>query len=245
MPRDITITFSDGTKHQYNNTPDSVTPDDIEKRAKKDYPNKKISNISGGKKKPAGDPLSADPISANARPKGSAEPVKVEVEPVKAKPEPKSDELNQVKKNAGLDTKAELDKPKDTETIYQDDKWRAKVSKDAMTDELSCTLFYKPNPKYVQIGLDKNGGGTLYIGYGGRGGIKGYQYRLDSEPATQHQLPTRMEKEVSSAMIPLSILQGRSKFAIQTLTVLNTVETDTVDLTSLKSAINACQLATK
>ena len=90
MPRDITITFSDGTKHQYNNTPDSVTPDDIEKRAKKDYPNKKISNISGGKKKPAGDPLSADPISANARPKGSAEPVK------------KKDELDQVKKNAGV-----------------------------------------------------------------------------------------------------------------------------------------------
>jgi hypothetical protein len=85
MPRDITITFSDGTKHQYNNTPDSVTPDDIEKRAKKDYPTKKISNISGGKKKSAGGPLSADPISANARPKGSGE-------------------LDQVKKNAGLST---------------------------------------------------------------------------------------------------------------------------------------------
>ena len=90
MPRDITITFSDGTNHQYNNTPDSVTPDDIEKRAKKDYPTKKISNISGGKKKPAGDPLSADPISANARPKDSAEPVK------------KKDELEQVKKDAGI-----------------------------------------------------------------------------------------------------------------------------------------------
>jgi|LakMenEpi03Aug12_release.lakeMendotaPanAssembly.Ray.scaffolds.fasta_scaffold523202_1 hypothetical protein len=107
MPRDITITFSDGTKHQYNNTPDSVTPDDIEKRAKKDYPTKKISNISGGKKKPVGDPLSADPISANARPKGSVgsdTPAKTSSSAPSATPPPitKNDELDQVKKNAGV-----------------------------------------------------------------------------------------------------------------------------------------------
>jgi hypothetical protein len=50
MPRDITVKFSDGTSHQYNNAPDKLTPDDIEKRTKKDYPNKKIVGIDGGKK---------------------------------------------------------------------------------------------------------------------------------------------------------------------------------------------------
>jgi hypothetical protein len=121
MPRDITITFSDGTKHQYNNTPDSVTPDDIEKRAKKDYPNKKISNISGGKKKPAGDPLSADPISANARPKGSVAsdtPAKTSSSaPPATLPPPitKNDELDQVKKNAGVQSKSE----KESKAIYK------------------------------------------------------------------------------------------------------------------------------
>jgi hypothetical protein len=50
MPRNITVYFSDGTAHQYNNAPDVLTPDDIEKRTKKDYPNKKITRIDGGKK---------------------------------------------------------------------------------------------------------------------------------------------------------------------------------------------------
>jgi hypothetical protein len=50
MPRNITVHFSDGTAHQYNNAPDVLTPDDIEKRTKKDYPNKKITRIDGGKK---------------------------------------------------------------------------------------------------------------------------------------------------------------------------------------------------
>jgi 2,3,4,5-tetrahydropyridine-2,6-dicarboxylate N-succinyltransferase len=123
MPRDITITFSDGTKHQYNNTPDSVTPDDIEKRAKKDYPTKKISNISGGKKKPVGDPLSADPISANARPKGSVgsdTPAKtpspaLTALPATLPPITKNDELDQVKKNAGVQSKSE----KESKAIYK------------------------------------------------------------------------------------------------------------------------------
>ena len=50
MPRNITIHFSDGSIHQYNNAPDSVTPDQIEQRAKKDYPSKTITKIDGGVK---------------------------------------------------------------------------------------------------------------------------------------------------------------------------------------------------
>ena len=50
MPRNITVYFSDGTAHQYNNAPDDFTPDQVEARTKKDYPNKKIVRIDGGKK---------------------------------------------------------------------------------------------------------------------------------------------------------------------------------------------------
>ena len=49
MPRNITITFNDGSSHRYENIPDSVTPDMIEARVNKDFPNKKITNIDGGK----------------------------------------------------------------------------------------------------------------------------------------------------------------------------------------------------
>lgn len=50
MTRNITVYFSDGTAHQYNNAPDDFTPDQVEARTKKDYPNKKITKIDGGNK---------------------------------------------------------------------------------------------------------------------------------------------------------------------------------------------------
>jgi hypothetical protein len=50
MTRNITVYFSDGTAHQYNNAPDDFTPDQVEARTKRDYSNKKIVRIDGGKK---------------------------------------------------------------------------------------------------------------------------------------------------------------------------------------------------
>lgn len=50
MSRNITITFSDGSSHRYENIPSTVTPDQIEARVKKDFPNRKIKNIDGGRK---------------------------------------------------------------------------------------------------------------------------------------------------------------------------------------------------
>lgn len=49
MSRNITITFSDGSSHRYENIPSTVTPDQIEARVKKDFPSKTIKNIDGGK----------------------------------------------------------------------------------------------------------------------------------------------------------------------------------------------------
>lgn len=50
MPRNVTITFQNGTTHTYRNVPDNVTPDQIEQRAAKDFPRLRATNISGGKK---------------------------------------------------------------------------------------------------------------------------------------------------------------------------------------------------
>jgi hypothetical protein len=47
--RTITVTFDDGSSHTYENVPTSVTPDQAEARALKDYPNKKVKNLDGGK----------------------------------------------------------------------------------------------------------------------------------------------------------------------------------------------------
>lgn len=52
MPRNITITFEDGTSHVYQGAPDALTPQDVEARATKDF-GKRVTGIDGGSKEPA------------------------------------------------------------------------------------------------------------------------------------------------------------------------------------------------
>lgn len=48
MPRDITITFDDGSTHVYKNAPDTVTPETVQKRAEAQF-GKSVKGIDGGK----------------------------------------------------------------------------------------------------------------------------------------------------------------------------------------------------
>ena len=47
MARNITVTFSDGTSHVYQNAPDDLTPDVVEARAQKDF-GKTVTGLDGG-----------------------------------------------------------------------------------------------------------------------------------------------------------------------------------------------------
>jgi hypothetical protein len=49
MPRNITLTFDDGTTHVYKNAPDDITPKSVYDRAAKEFSGKKIKNIDGGR----------------------------------------------------------------------------------------------------------------------------------------------------------------------------------------------------
>ena len=51
MPRNITITFDDGTSHQYAGVPDKVTPEQVHQRATQEH-GKAITNIDGGNAQP-------------------------------------------------------------------------------------------------------------------------------------------------------------------------------------------------
>lgn len=56
MPRNITITFDDGTTHVYKNAPDDVTPRSVYDRAAKEFSGKKIANVDGGRSGAASQP---------------------------------------------------------------------------------------------------------------------------------------------------------------------------------------------
>ena len=53
MPRNITVTFDDGSSHVYNNAPDDVTPEQIEARASRDFAGKRVTALDGGRGRPA------------------------------------------------------------------------------------------------------------------------------------------------------------------------------------------------
>ena len=59
MPRNITISFEDGTSHVYQNAPDDVSPDQVEARASKEF-GKKVTALDGGR----GAPEAAKPAGA-------------------------------------------------------------------------------------------------------------------------------------------------------------------------------------
>ena len=46
MPRNISVSFEDGTLHTYQNVPDTTMPEDIESRAQRDFQGKRVTNIS-------------------------------------------------------------------------------------------------------------------------------------------------------------------------------------------------------
>lgn len=48
MPRNITVTFADGSSHVYQNAPDNVTPDQVSARASKDF-GKAVKSLDGGR----------------------------------------------------------------------------------------------------------------------------------------------------------------------------------------------------
>lgn len=48
MPRNITITFEDGTSHTYQNAPDNVTPEQVSQRAQQEF-GKRVKALDGGR----------------------------------------------------------------------------------------------------------------------------------------------------------------------------------------------------
>lgn len=49
MPRNITLTFEDGSTHVYQNAPDEITPEQVMQRAAKDYADARVIGIDGGR----------------------------------------------------------------------------------------------------------------------------------------------------------------------------------------------------
>ncbi len=52
MPRNITVTFDDGSQHVYQNAPDDITPESVTERAQKEF-GRQVKALDGGNARPA------------------------------------------------------------------------------------------------------------------------------------------------------------------------------------------------
>lgn len=62
MPRDVTVTFADGQTHVYQNAPDSITPDQVQTRAEREF-GKTVKGIDGGRQSIKEAPLPEKPLN--------------------------------------------------------------------------------------------------------------------------------------------------------------------------------------
>lgn len=88
MGRNVTVTFSDGTTHTYQNAPDDITPDAVQSRAEKEF-NKSVTALDGGKSQAimaprvdVGAPATEDAIPQRSMMQNIAYPVLETVLPV-------------------------------------------------------------------------------------------------------------------------------------------------------------------
>lgn len=76
MPRDITVTFDDGTSHVYRGAPDDVTPDAVQARATKEF-GKTVKSLDGGRQAAPATPAGQIPGAAPGMVAPPAQPSEV------------------------------------------------------------------------------------------------------------------------------------------------------------------------
>jgi hypothetical protein len=121
--------------------------------------------------------------------------------------------------------------------VYKDSNWTTVKSVNSMTDAVSCAVSYNKDER-VQATPDK-----LYIVRKGLGGVSGYRYRIDDEPASELSLASEIEKNLSVIIIPMSThIEKATRIRVEGLSVLSTLISLDIDVTGLDTALAACQI---
>jgi hypothetical protein len=69
--------------------------------------------------------------------------------------------------------------------------WSVTLHANSMTDKKSCISIYKSDPQ-IQLGAE-----SLYISLRGRGGVRGYQIRVNDEKADKLHLASEIERKAA------------------------------------------------
>lgn len=122
---------------------------------------------------------------------------------------------------------------KSAPVVFKSGKWGVKRNLDSMTDEVRCVALY--NGRFdIQLSRQQ-----FSVGAVGRGGVDGYQWRVDDAPATRMILANKIERATSHVMLEKpaveKIVQG-ARFRILVMTLLGGMAEEDLDLTGIKEA---------
>lgn len=112
-----------------------------------------------------------------------------------------------------------------------DSGWQLRKSRDAMSDKVTCVIMPIAKP-YIQFNI-----GDFYLSYAGRGGVEGFQYRIDDNPASGMQIPSPIEKQISavhlSGRVFEQILKAK-RLRVSTLTLIRGLQDEDIDLAPMR-----------
>lgn len=111
--------------------------------------------------------------------------------------------------------------------------WELRITKDNFSDQTNCVISPTGRP-WVQISV-----GHLYILYRGRGGVAGFTLRVDDNPPGKMKVLTldstdRQIQAVHLAGDQFFDAMAGNRLRIQTLTVLNELKDEDLDLGPVK-----------
>lgn len=113
--------------------------------------------------------------------------------------------------------------------------WRIIKLTDKMTDKQTCLVTYNQRLDVFLVSDI-----SLRLGYRGRGGLKGYQYRIGDGKASDYVQATGLEVDTGSFELyffdRLKLSDSKSVFVRATTLLGGTIE-QTIDLTGIQSAL--------
>lgn len=110
--------------------------------------------------------------------------------------------------------------------------WSIERSVDQMSDEKSCTAYYGEN---IQLSTE-----GFAVGYRTRGGIEGYEIRIDEQPASGMILPDKYERQIGAIVLRRPILAkilSSKRVRIKALTRSYNSVIDDIDMSALPKVL--------
>lgn len=112
--------------------------------------------------------------------------------------------------------------------------WDVRVNSNPMTDKKICTAVPRDNPQV------QGSANMLAISFRGKGGVKGYEYRLDDHPVSPMKTATSLERDMSVIIFEgndFEQILNSKRLRIQVVPVLQGLHFEDVNTNGFRASI--------